>query len=312
MTDLEFGIDYDYDLAFEQMKNQVIEDEELGYDSVWLMDHLIWQGEHDQFNAQGAVFECWTTLSALAAITRRIRLGQMVLCNSYRPPQLLAKMAATLDNISQGRLTVGIGAGWHEQEYVAYGYDFEKPAVRIAKLRESIIILKKMFIEDKPSYEGHYYRIKDAICEPKPVQKPHPPIWVGGSGENLTLRVVAELADGHNIVFKAPEECSRTIELLEKHCSIVGRHCNEIRKSWLGQAVVDTDENNLRRKIANLVPKNSSKDEFMKSQIVGTPDQCVKRIEEFADAGVQTFILLFRKYPEDRFLFAEKVIDHFK
>jgi len=125
--------------------------------------------------------------------------------------------------ISNGRLEFGIGAGWKENEYLAYGFPFPKPAVRIAQLREAVTIIRKMWTEEKPSFKGKYYEIKEALCDPKPVQKPHPPIWIGGEGEKLTLRVVAELADGCNW-YGTPEEFAHKLNVLKKHCAKVGRN----------------------------------------------------------------------------------------
>lgn len=163
MFRVRFGIYFDYYLDFAKLKLRVLEAEALGYHSVWIMDHLIWKGNQLPFNEKGSVLESWTTLSALVSLTRKIRLGPLVLCNSYRNPTLLAKMASTLDNISNGRLELGMGAGWHKEEYVAYGFPFPEVKHRIMQLREAVIIIKKMWTEKKPSFQGRYYNIKGAI-----------------------------------------------------------------------------------------------------------------------------------------------------
>ena len=154
----------------------------LKFDSIYAYDHLI---PHYKDDIEKNIFECFTLLSSLAVITKKVKIGQIVVCNSYRNPSLLAKMLSTLDIISNGRLELGIGAGWYEQEYLSYGYEFPSARTRIMQLDESISIIKAMWTEKYASFEGKYYKIKDAICNPKPIQKPHPLIMVGGSGEKV-------------------------------------------------------------------------------------------------------------------------------
>src|SRR5215218_6591101 len=187
--------------------------EQLGYDSVWLYDHV----HNVPRPAHEAVFECWTTIAAISQVTSRVRLGQMVGCNSYRMPSLLAKITATVDVISGGRLDWGIGAGWYENEYKGYGFDFPAPKVRIGMLRESVEIVKSMWTETETTYDGTYYKLERANCDPKPVQDPHPPIWIGGGGEQLTLRVVARHATHSNFGGK-PHEWAHKADVLRRHC----------------------------------------------------------------------------------------------
>jgi len=307
MCRVEFGIYFDYYLDFPKLKLHVLEAEALGYHSVWIMDHLVWKGSQLPFNEKGSVLESWTTLSALASLTQNIRLGSLVLCNSYRNPALLAKMASTLDNISNGRLELGMGAGWHEEEYVAYGFPFPGAKDRIMQLKEAITIIKKMWTVNKPSFQGKYYNIKGAICEPKPLQKPHPPIWIGGAGEKLTLNVVAEMGDGYN-VGASPQDFARKMRILKKHCRRVNRDFNEIQKSWVGEVIIGEDEIALAQKIEALKPKQIPLEEYLKSTIVGPPEKCAEKIGQFIREGATLFILLFRKYREDRKLFMERVV----
>jgi alkanesulfonate monooxygenase SsuD/methylene tetrahydromethanopterin reductase-like flavin-dependent oxidoreductase (luciferase family) len=178
----------------------------LNFDSIYAYDHLI---PHHKDDIEKNIFECFTLLSSLASITQKVNIGQIVVCNSYRNPSLLAKMLSTLDVISNGRVELGIGAGWYEQEYVAYGYDFPSDKTRITQLHESISIIKAMWTEGYASFEGKYYQIKDAICNPKPIQKPHPLIMVGGSGEKYFLEVVAKHANRYNLFFGSPDEMKR-------------------------------------------------------------------------------------------------------
>lgn len=165
---------YSRDIAIAAEKN--------GFDSAYVYDHFI---PHYKYPAKGNFFECYTLLSALSTFTKMIKLGQIVTCNSYRNPALLAKMLSTLDVITRGRVEMGIGAGWYEKEYNAYGYSYLSNVVRILQLEESIQIIKKLWTMKIANFRGKYYSINNAICSPKPIQKPHPTIMVGGSGENI-------------------------------------------------------------------------------------------------------------------------------
>ena len=157
--------------SFSHIRDIVLECERLGYHSVWLDDHLMYD--------YWSILESWTTLSALLALTSRIRLGTMVSCSAHRNPALLAKMAATFDVLSNGRLEFGIGAGIQEAEHTAYGFDYPKPSVRINRLVESLEVIEQLWTQDKANFEGKYYSLKDAVCQPKPLQKPHPPERLG-------------------------------------------------------------------------------------------------------------------------------------
>ena len=158
-------------------------------------------------------------MSATATLTKKIKIGQIVTCNSYRNPALLAKMLSTLDVISNGRIELGIGAGWYEKEYLAYGYDFLYHRERIKQLDESISIIKEMWTKRHASFEGRHYKVKDAICNPKPIQKPHPAIMVGGSGEKYLLKVVAKHANRYNLFFGTTNDMKRKIKILMEHCN---------------------------------------------------------------------------------------------
>jgi F420-dependent oxidoreductase-like protein len=271
---------------FDRVRDVVLECERLGYDSVLLDDHLMFE--------KRPILECWTTLSALSAITAKIRLGTMVLCNGFRNPALLAKMAATLDVVSNGRLEFGIGAGVQEDEHVAYGIPFSKSHTRISRLKEAVEIIKKLWTEEKASYQGRYYRTNEAVCEPKPVQKPYPPITIGGSGEKLTLKVAAQHADrsdwGH---VTSLELYKHKLDVLENHCKAVGRDFNEIEKScWLGgQIFIVPDQKELEEKVSQLKPKNVSLEDFKKFNFVATPDDCRREIRRYTSLGVTHFML---------------------
>jgi F420-dependent oxidoreductase-like protein len=282
----------DSSTLFGQMRDVVLECEQLGYDSVWLDDHLMFENRR--------ILECWTTLSALATATSKIRLGTMVLCSAFRNPALLAKMAATLDVISNGRLEFGIGAGVQQDEHKAYGIPFPKPHARVSRLKEAVEIIKKMWTEEKASYEGNFYRISGALCEPKPVQKPHPPITIGGAGEKFTLKVAAQHADRYDWGPVPLELYKHKLAVLESHCKTVGRDFNEIEKScWLGgQIFMVEDQKEKEEKVQQLKPENVSVADFKQLNFVATPDECKQEIRRFRSLGVTYFMLFFGDLPD--------------
>jgi alkanesulfonate monooxygenase SsuD/methylene tetrahydromethanopterin reductase-like flavin-dependent oxidoreductase (luciferase family) len=237
----------------------------------------------------------------------------MVTCNSFRNPPLLAKMAATLDNISNGRLELGIGAGVQKAEHVAYGYSFSSSKVRIERLAEAVEIIKKMWTEEKVSYIGKYYTIRDAVCEPKPLQKPHPPIIIGGGGEKLTMKVAAQHADRFDWGYVPSLELyKRKLELLKERCEAVGRSFQEIEKScWLsGQVFVGVNRKELEKKVVQWVPEGVSLEDFVQTSLVGTPEDCLERVQQYTNMGVTNFMLFFGDFPEldGLRLFAEEVV----
>jgi F420-dependent oxidoreductase-like protein len=258
------------------------------------------------------ILECWTTLAALSSITTRIRLGTMVTCNSFRNPALLAKIAASLDVISGGRLEFGIGAGIQETEHGAYGFPFSKSSVRIERLKEAVEIIKKMWTEEKTSYAGKHYRINRAVCAPKPLQKPHPPITVGGGGEKLTLRVTAQHADKYDWGYLPSVELYKhKLKVLESQCRAVGRDFQEIERScWLSdQIVIVQNRRELNEKIVQEKPKSVIPEDFERTSLVSTPDECVRKMQPYVDLGVTHFMLFFGDLPNlsSLRLFAESV-----
>jgi F420-dependent oxidoreductase-like protein len=282
--------------------------EELGYDSLWVYDHF----HNVPRPAHEAVFECWTTMAAISQRTSRIRLGQMVGCNSYRQPSVLAKITSTVDVISGGRLDWGIGAGWYENEYRGYGFDFPRPKDRIGMLEESVQIVRSMWTQTETTFDGKYYKVQRANCDPKPLQAPHPPIWIGGGGEQLTLRVVAKHADYSNFGGR-PEEWARKREILKGHCAAVGRDENTIGKTW-------SPEMFLRSTEAEIVAAGSRNlwgepfDSWREGNLVGTPEQVCEKIQRYVDLGCSGFIPWCSDYPdtESLELFAAHVMPNFR
>lgn len=197
------------------------------FEHAWLFDHFMPLGA----NITGPCLEGWTLLAAFAAQTRRLRVGIMVTGNTYRHPAVLANMAATVDIISHGRMDFGIGAAWNEMEHTAYGIPFYPPGERIRRLGEACEVIRRMWTETAPDFDGRYYQLKSAYCEPKPIQKPYPPFVIGGSGEKLTLRVVAQYANIWNFVGGPVELFHHKIEVLKDHCSAIGRDHSDIERS---------------------------------------------------------------------------------
>jgi F420-dependent oxidoreductase-like protein len=215
----------------------------------WLFDHFIPINGAD---ITGPCFEGWSLLSAFAAQTRRLRIGLMVTGNTYRHPAVLANIGATVDVISGGRLDFGIGAGWNETEHTAYGIPLYAPGERIRRLGEACEVIKRMWTETAPSFEGRYYQIQNAYCEPKPLQKPYPPFVIGGSGEKLTLRVVARYADIWNFVGGDAEAFRLKSAILDEHCAAIGRDPATIERSV--QIMVNPDDmESTRRQVRSFV-----------------------------------------------------------
>ncbi len=193
----------------------------------WAFDHFIPLGS----DITGPQLEGWTLLGALAARTERLRIGLMVTGNIYRHPAVLAKIGATVDVISHGRLDFGIGAGWNEIECNMYGIPLYPPGERIRRLGEACEVVKRLWTETVANFDGKYYQLKDARCEPKPVQKPYPPYVIGGGGEQLTLRVVAKYASIWNFVGGGIENFRHKSEVLDNHCAAIGRDPKTIERS---------------------------------------------------------------------------------
>jgi F420-dependent oxidoreductase-like protein len=293
---------------YQAMQQVAREAERLGYDGLWVYDHFLTVPRPEI----EATFECWTVTAALAAQTARIRLGQMVTCNSYRPPSLLAKMSSTLDVISGGRLDFGIGAGWYEDEYRAYGYPFPPVHERLQQLEESVQVIAAMWTQDRATFRGRWYTVEGAINEPKPLQCPRPPIWIGGGGEKITLRIVARYGDAANINGLL-ETVRHKCDVLQQHCRDVGRDYETITKSVMFQPVVIRRTEKEARAAAERarIATDESAEDWAASSLVGTPEQCIERLRAYQAIGISYFILYFWNIAVDLEalnLFAEQVI----
>ena len=234
--------------AYERITHVAQTAEECGYDTLWLADHFMPTVHQPSRQEEDRLFECWTTLSAVARDTQRVRLAQAVTCNGYRNPALLAKMASTVDVLSHGRLTLGIGAGDFEQEFRAYGYACPKPPERLRQLREAIQIILAMWTQDEATFEGEYYQIHGAINQPKGVQQPHIPLLIAGEGEKVTLKLVAQYADACHLISPDPAVLEHKFAVLKAHCETLGRDYEHIRRTLtLACAIGDTAEQALAK-----------------------------------------------------------------
>lgn len=271
----------------------VVEAEAAGFDSAWIVDHF----HTFPMKMVEATFEAFTTLTALAEATKTIRLGQMVTCNSYRNPAYLAKISACLDVISGGRVTLGLGGGWYSEEYEAYGYEFPPIATRLRMLKESCQILKRLWTEERVTFEGRHYQLKDAICEPKPLQKPHPPLLIGGSGEKVLLRHVARYANAWNANL-AFDEYTRKVGILRQHCKDVGRNPDEIELTVSLPMVIVDDHKDINAILSERLPKSFPVEVLrqryeMAGGIFGTPTEIVEKLQPWIKFGLGTIICVF-------------------
>ncbi len=308
----EFGVFINPERAsYSLIRDEVQTAERLGFDSTWLSDHV--------FGLVGSpanpFYECWTTCSALAADTKKIKLGQLVLCNPFRHPPLLAKMGATLDSISEGRLILGLGTGWAENEFDSYGYPFEKPATRVRRVSEAAQIIRKMWTEENASFKGRHYEMDDAYCFPQPVQKPHPPIMIAGSGEQLTLKAVARHADWSNFTawFGSTEAFRGKVDVLSKHCDTVGRDMDEITKSFAVYVLIGEDREEAEAKEAyfnETMAKRWGADFNRKAPLRGIPEDVIGQINDYRESGVDYFIVRFMggDFEREAKVFADHVL----
>lgn len=268
--------------AYETMARVARTADELGFYSVWLTDHF-----HTVPPAQEKVFELWTATAALARDTTQVRISQ-VTCNGYRNPALLAHMASTVDVLSHGRLNFGIGAGWYEQEYRAYGYEYPDTAERLRRLGEAVQVILAMWTQDEAVFDGAYYQVRGAINLPKGAQKPHIPLLIAGGGEQVTLKLVAQYADACNI-YGDLNTIQRKFAILQRHCQTVGRDYNAIRRTVGLPVVIGETEEQARAK----VPADLLSRPVFAGALIGTPDAIRPRLDELEAAGVQEVVLSF-------------------
>lgn len=288
--------------------------ESSGFHSVWLSDHLFldWSKYGGPDDVQSAL-ECWTTLSGLAAVTRDVRLGSLTLCNDLRNPGLLAKMIATLDLLSGGRLDVGMGAGWYEPEYEAAGIAFDRPGTRIRRLGESVEVVTRLLAGEELDFAGGHYSFAGAVCRPGPLQDPRPPVWIGGKGD-LLLETAARVADGWNMSWLGTPDSfdnyARRSETADRMCEKQDRDPATLRRSVGVYALAGTDEADARRRAARLAERTPrgvlpapdggsgvSWETIEGRCVAGSAEQVAERLAGLGDLGVEEVIVTLGTLP---------------
>lgn len=270
--------------AYETMTRVAQTADELNFASVWLVDHF----DTIPRPSQEKTFECWTTTAAIARDTKRVRIGQLVTCNGYRNPAFLAKMASTVDVLSHGRLNFGIGAGWYEHEFRSYGFDYPSAPDRLRRLREAVQIIRAMWTEEEAVFEGKYYQVRGAINQPKGVQQPHIPLLIGGGGEQVTLKLVAQYGDACNI-YGDLETIKRKFAILKEHCAAIGRDYESVHRTATAFcSIAETDEQALAKLPAGLLDRPSGQ-----GALFGSPATLRQRFAELEEAGVQELVISF-------------------
>ncbi len=288
-------------------------DEDSNFDSLWLADHFL-TGFGTAFGSEGSYLEGWTTLAAVAQTTSRVRLGVLVTGNTYRHPAVLAKMATTVDHISEGRLEFGIGGAWHEYEHQAFAIPFHTVRERLERLDEAVQVIKLLWTQPRPTFQGRYYQLDQPPYNPPNIQQPHPPVLIGGGGERRTLRTVARYADAANVT-GTPEEVRHKYEVLERHCREAGRDYSSIRRTIQVLLFLNEDPAFQQRVVQGLVSLGGGSEEHARrSVLMGSVDEVKAGVQGFVDAGVQEIIVAqFPRFHRDSLLrFSREVIPAFR
>ena len=260
--------------------------EDLNFESVWVYDHF----HTVPSPTQDPTFECWSLMAALSQVTEKVRIGQMCTCNSYRNPAYLTKVASTIDAMSGGRLEFAIGAGWYDQEYKAYGYEYPSAGVRLQMLEEALQIYIAMNTEDKATFKGDYYSIENAINQPKPLQKPYPPLWVCGGGEKVTLKLLAKYGDYGNWDVDVKGFIDKS-EILKGHCDQQKREYSDIKKTLHTNVIIGENQIDLDNKINKISEVTGIPNEmYINKPLVGTIEKVFDAIDEFKSVECEYII----------------------
>lgn len=295
------------------MRERVAWLDDAGFSMYSVQDHfwqLAFNGYHDE-----TFFDSYTVLPWIAGFTDTMRLTPVVACVHYRNPAYLARIVTTLDNLSNGRAVLGVGAGWYEAEYDAYDIDFPDGATRVRQLRDAIELIKATWTTPSPvTHEGRYYEVENLYLNPKPVQEPHPPVLVGGQGEQLTLRVVAHHADSWNAVGNTPDSFDHKLDVLRAHCEDLGTDFDAIEKTILHTVFLRDSTNRAREEYEALMEETETGPDppAERTGVIGTPQEAREFVDSFAEAGADTFLMKTPK--NDRRsteLFVEEVMPHF-
>ena len=281
-----------------------------GYDSLWTFDHFL----PIFADPTGPELEGWSALAALAAVTKNARIGCLVTGNTYRHPAVLATMATTVDHISNGRLNFGLGAGWFEYEHKVHGWEFPDIPERLKRLREALELTVRLWTEEAASFDGTYYQLDGAPHNPKPVQKPHPPIMIGGGGEKVLLKIVAQYAQMWNFMGSI-DTLTRKRDILRGHCDAVGRDPAEIEWTAMVRCLCTRDEARAKTYIENSAGMAGlSEEEGAEQFLVGSPERCIENAHRLFDAGITHLILhVPRPFDHESFeLFTEEALPHLR
>jgi F420-dependent oxidoreductase-like protein len=289
MATLEFGLQTSPQyVSYGELLSTWQRADALGYNSAWLFDHFM----PIFADPNGPCFEGLTMLTALAVQTKQIHCGCLVTAIGYRNPGLLAKMGATLDVATAGRFEMALGAGWFEAEARAFNIPFPSAGERLKQLEEGLQILRALWTSEFATFHGQHFHIENARCDPKPIQKPTPRLWVGGQGEKVTLRIVAQHADGWDMDMTALDQYKRKLDILAGHCNAHGRDPNSIIKMIHFPGIISKDEGWLRAKAEGMAHSwNTSLEDLKTKVLVGTPNQCAEQLRGFVDLGVTHFVL---------------------
>lgn len=300
-----FSFPGETELSWDGLASWARRAEELGFDSVWVSDHFFLSLERygGSDEPYGSV-EPLMALAALATTTERVRLGTLVLGAGFRHPAMVAKSAVTIDHLSGGRLELGLGAGWYEDEYRAFGYDFGTPGRRFSILEESVEVLTLLFGEKEPvTWQGEHFQLEEAYCRPRPLQEPRPPLWVGGKGGPRLLRLAARRADGWNTVWAwTPDDYAERALALDRVCEREGRDPRSVKRSVGLYTVVGESQPDVEgrwNRIVERVPAFAGSDleRWRGDKLVGTPEQVLERMAEFASHGVEEMIVSIGPLP---------------
>jgi F420-dependent oxidoreductase-like protein len=298
---------------FDSVLDRVQYLDDVGFSWVSCMDHL-WQLDINGY-ADDPFFDAYTTLPSMAAVTDTVELSGLVTCPLYRNPAMLGRQLTTLDHVSDGRAVLGIGAGWAEHEFRAYGYEFPDISERISRMVDTVRLIRAMWTEESPvSYDGTHYQIDDLVIEPGSVQEPHPPILIGGGGEQLTLRAVAEFADRWNVPSTGPTAYEHKLSVLRDHCDDLGRDYDDIDKTVVHWAVIDETTEAAHDRYERLQSDTAAgptpRDEHR--GLVGTADDVIAELEAYEELGLDMYMLKLPKHDEKTLdLFVEDVMPSF-
>jgi F420-dependent oxidoreductase-like protein len=275
--------------------------EQVGYDHLWVYDHVETVPRREPTHC----FEAFTMLAALSQVTSTAELGQLVTCSTYRNAGILAKEAACVDVFSGGRLILGLGAGWYEREYAAYGYEYLPDRARLQVLEETITVIPRLWSEETVTFAGEHLQFAGAYCDPKPARRPRPPIWVGGGGEKVTLRIAAQHADATNWQVGLDQFVHKS-KVLEEHCDRLGRDFASIVRTHGPDCRLFDSHRDLDAWLdspggGQLWGRTPHAD-YVRDNLVGTTDQVAEQVQGFVDAGCREFVLWFRDFPSSESL----------